>query len=365
MERTPIKIPLPCYGLEYNRTDPTCQQCPHSKGCLVYMGSRADKVPVDRVQFDIVPKEFVKNRYDMHDPELPHLQRLYTDCYSTVFHLNPTDNVQQYKKEIAANALKANCSLRLFMLANMVAHQLHDGLVIKNTQRQRSARFTVKQLAGELSLKRAAMYQEMCQERYGVFSLSSLAVLVDSDNKDTLEDTMLRSEVTAANWLVRFRIFNSQPLEVPMYDSIEQQLAPEWLAIEQSYMTHILKPHIESGRRATPVLERHRYSVWQTHQYYKKRVSEQRIVWLARQAIFPEAVRQVCATFSLHADDLLHPRVYTLDPVENPNKSPLDYWRTLALAIRHYHCWLYLGGAPSYFTPRRNAVLTRGSLVTE
>ena len=47
MLQVPQKAPLPCYGLEHNRADPMCQQCPHFDGCLEHMGSRADKLPLE------------------------------------------------------------------------------------------------------------------------------------------------------------------------------------------------------------------------------------------------------------------------------------------------------------------------------
>jgi hypothetical protein len=65
----------------------------------------------------------------------------------------------------------------------------------------------------------------------------------------------------------------------------------------------------------------------------------------------PEALKQVLSAFNHKPDDFLYPR--------EPVTDPMKFWFHLALAIRHYHCWLYLNNEPSYFTPRRNANLTK------
>ena len=316
-------------------------------------------MPLDKVQFDIVPSQFRMESFEMDDPELPHLQRLYSDCYSSVFHRNPTDNITKFREEVARNAQLADCSVRLFIMANMVAHTEHEKSVIGHTAKQRAAQFSAKLLTGNLSVKRAQMYQEMCRDRYGTFSLSSLAVLTDVDNYDDMESAMLRSEITAAQWLVRYKIFHSDPAEPKLYDSEELQLAPEWLATEQTYTDCVLKPYIEKTLKGTELQERHRFKVFQTLGYYKKHLASQRLAWISRQRIFPEAVRRVCSTFNHDTGDFLHDRTFTLDPNAVPKRSPLEFWKSLALSIRHYHCWLYVNGEQSFFTPRRNEILTR------
>ena len=202
MERQPQKSPLPCFGLEHDKFDPKCQTCPHYDDCRLYMGNRLDKVPLNRIKFDLMPEtpehskfNFKKDAFEMDDPELPYLQRLYTDCFYSVFSRNALDNASQYKDLIARNARKASCSVRMFMLANMVAHQVHEQAVITNTEKGRATTFRVRLLTGDLSIKRAKAYQEMCHDRFGTFSLTSLSVLTDADTSD-LEATMLRSEIT-------------------------------------------------------------------------------------------------------------------------------------------------------------------------
>jgi len=351
MERTPQKAPLPCFGLEHSRTDPVCQQCPHEKECAKYMGFRYDKVPLDKVRWDLVPEKFKMEALDMDDPELPHLNRLWVDCYLSVFHKKPKESISLYAEKIAANARAVPCSVRMFILANMVAQREHERQIVENTDKLNRSPFRAKMLTGALSIKRATTYQEMCHDEFGTFTLKSLSILTDNDPdgeedlKDDMESIMLRSEVTAATWYVRYKIFNEGPGEDTLYESEELQLAPEWLAIEQTYIDIILKPYIERKIKGSPSVERHRHNVFQVHAHYKRNMSVQRVAMLARQRIMPEAIRQVCSVFNHTADDFLYPR--------EPESKPMRFWRRLALTIRHYHCWLYLNNEPSYFSSRR------------
>lgn len=349
MERTPQKAPLPCYGLENNTLDPRCQACPHSVGCRELMGSRLDKVPLDRLTFDIVPKSFRLEAFEMDDPELPHLRRLYTDCYMSVFRKNPVGNAFLAKEAIAANARRAKCSVRMFLLANMVAHKVHQAEIIEHTEKARPSTFNPKSLATKFSVKRAEKYQAMCADEFGTFSLTSLAVLTDSEDKDDMESIMLNSEITAARWIVRYKIKNGGPPEQPMYESEELRLAPEWLAIEDSYINLILRPYIDRKIKSTEAIEQHRFNVFQVHCYYKRHLNHQKLAFTTRQRILPEALKHVMSAFNHRPGDFLHPRT--------PVTDLMGFWKSLGLTIRHYHCWLYLEGEQSYFTPRRNEVL--------
>jgi hypothetical protein len=359
MERIPQTAPLPCYGLERSMADPQCQTCPHTEGCRLHMGVRDGKVPLDKVKFKIAPACFDMEVLRAEDPELPHLQRLYCDCYASVFQRNPVDNVSLYRKQIIDNANKASCSVRMYLLANMVAHVVHERTVVGHTEKARAATFTAKLLAADFGVKRAQTYQQLCHDRFGTFNLTSLSVLADTDQKNTLADIMLNSEMVAACWLVRHRIFHSGESEPLMYEDKELQLAPEWLATEETYLRHVLRPYCGRTLKGTEAVERHRHNALQTHKYYKKHVTAQKLAWITRQQIFPEAVRRVCANFNHKPGDFLHERTFVVDPNVQPVRSPLDFWRTLGLAIRHYHCWLYVNGEQSYFTPRRTLLKAR------
>lgn len=350
MERIPQKAPLPCYGLEHDRFDTTCQACPHAEGCVQKMGVRYDMVPLTKVKWNLVPETFAGEALQMDDPEIPHIKRIYAECYESVFHRrHETHPDYRAAKTVVMNSLRVPCSLRMFILSNMVAQREHERQTIQHTSKMVPTKFTFKMLSGPLAVKRAKAYQEMCHNEFGTFTLKSLSVLTDDDVnelaiKDDMPARMLRSEVTAAQWLVRYKIFNGGSGELAMYQSVELQLDPAWLAIEQTYINLILKPYIDRKLKGSEAEERHRFNVFQTHGWYKRHLSDQRVAFLARQQIMPEAVARVLSNFSHDTNDFLYPRP--------PETDPMKFWLRLALTIRHYHCWLYLHGENSYFTPR-------------
>lgn len=352
MERTPQKAPLPCFGLEHDKYDKQCRACPHADACIEHMASRVDKLPLDKLRFDILPEKFRVHSYAIHemeDPELPYLQRLFCDCYASVFGKNPTENISRYKDLIAAGARKVPCSVRMFIMSNMVAHEVHEATVIEHTEKNRAARFTGKLLTGKLAVKRATEYQEMCQERFGTFSLKSLEVVTDTD-KDSLEETMFNSESTVGNWIVAYKIHARAPrLEtiLALYADKELALAPEWLALEETYTEHVIRPYLDK-KTGSETLQRHRFNVWQAHAQYKNRISIGRNAWLARQQILAKTVATVVSNFGYRPGDFLYPR--------EPITDMFTFWMELGGVIRHNHCWRFLRGEPSYFTARREIV---------
>lgn len=347
MEQKPKTAPLPCFGMEYVASDPVCQKCPHVADCVLYMGSRANKVTLDKVRFQIVPDEWKTYQYDAEDPELPQLQRIYVDCFMTIFKRSPTENVSRFKEEIKTNAMHAHCSIRMFFLANMVAHEVQEKEVINHSEKARAAAFKAKLLTGELSVKRAEMYKQMCKEKYGAFTLNSLNVLTDED-RDPLSDKMFHSELTAAHWLIRYRIHKRASKEEALkelYVCEELQLCPEWLAIEESYATLVLKPYTQK-HSGTDLEQAHRFNVLQTYRSYKRNMSQAKNAWFTRQDILRSAVVHVITKFGYNPADFLHSR--------NPVPNSMDFWLDLAIAIRHNHCWKFLNNEPSFFAGRRS-----------
>lgn len=349
IEREPKKAPLPCFGLEHDKYDKECQACPHAEACVEHMASRVNKVPLDRLRFDIIPEAFRHHtfaHYELEDPELPYLQRLFSDCYASVFHKNPTENISRYRDQIAISARRVPCSVRMFILSNMVAHEINENVVMEHTEKGRAARFTGNLLTGALAVKRACEYQKMCQDRYGTFSLKSLEIISD-DDKDSIEETMMLSEQTAGNWLVAYKIHNRAP-KIEMFQGLyadkELQLAPEWLALEESYSELILKPYL-STKTGSETLQRHRFSASQCLTRYKQRPSIGRYAWLARQQTLKETVRVVLANFGYHPEDLLYP--------QEPIRNIFEFWIELGTVIRHNHCWRFLNGEPSFFSRHR------------
>ena len=357
MVREPQKAPLPCFGKEYQETDARCYHCPHQKLCCEYMGAQLNRVPLDQITFNLMPEPSENGRVDLHrdflkyklsedDPDAKNIQFLYERCYKVVFNRMPTDSAEQHRLKIQANAKEANCSLEAFLLSNMVAHQNHDSIVNKNTQ-TRVASFRAHLLTGALSIKRAHAYLSICRKRFGTFSTNSLLSLSDAPRRDTLENTMLNSETTFATNLINTKMVTSTPTELQLYEAVELQLAPEWLALEATYFDYILKLSAAGQLKAAGVLARHRHDVIQMHGAYKRSRALCRQAFISRQEIMPEAVNRVLSHFGYAPTDFLFFR----DPVTNVYK----FWLLLALAIRHHHCLRFLEGETSCYRTRLHA----------
>jgi len=352
-EPTPVTVPLPCFGLEYSPRQRKCQDCPHQTDCKVYMGSKLDKVPLDKVLWNIVPENYGVEAYGYADDlEQPHLRRLYEDCYRSVFGELPKDAslVSLHQRAIVKNAMAAECSVRLFMLACMVAHKMVQEDVVRHTEKLEASNFSAVSLTKPGAVSKAIAYKEVCAREFGTYSPTSLLILAKERNEksqfESFLDGLLSSEITAAKNLIQYKIHHSGPWEQAAYESDELSLSPHWLALEEDYVNKVLNPYLENPKRkkVSRAIYDHRYNVLDTIKFLKKNPSYAKTLWLWRQQIMPKAVLAVLRYFNLRTDDFLYSR--------NPVRKTMDFWKTLALAIRHYHCWLYVQGLPSFFTRR-------------
>ena len=343
MERIQIKAPLACFGLEHSATDEACCACPHQAECVKFMGFRAGKIPLDKIRFSLFPKG-VAPFSEQENLESPTLNALYLDCYKTVFNKKPEtrDSASQFQVEIQQNARRARCLTRLFILANMVAHSLAQGAEIDFTERGKARRFHAGMLKGNLAVYRAEKYGKLCNDRYGTFCLTSLAALSESDLElNEMETLMLNSEVTAGQFIVSRKIHVGRPPFEALYEAEEFKLDPRWLAIEDNYVQTVLLPY-NADKRGGAGLKDHRHSVNLTLGEMKRSKTYQKLAFHARQKIMPTAVTNVLSYFNLKPSDFLYPAV----PVTNA----LQFWVDVGRTIQHYHCWLTLQGAPSYYT---------------
>jgi len=130
-----------------------------------------------------------------------------------VFGKEPTDyNMSRHRAAIIANVQHAGCSLRLFLLANMIGHQRMQQEIVAKTPLARSKPFKLRQLAEKRALERASMYADLCHKEFGTFSLSTLTALAETNTEDNdLEHRLLNSEVTAGRWLVGHKMVHGGP----------------------------------------------------------------------------------------------------------------------------------------------------------
>jgi len=345
LELVPVQKPLPCYSLEYNKTDPRCQNCPHQTGCIQHSGSRADKISLDKLKFKLVPEAFAKAYdFDMEDPELPHIQRTYFKCFEVVFGKPPVDDMSRFAQEVLAGARKTNNSIQMYMLAAMVGHREAQKIRMEKLGLAIPRPFTAKKLTGPVALKHAKMYAEMCSNEFGAFALSSLSSLVEEDfTSKTLESKMLHSESTVGKFIVSYKIFHGGPPWASLFDAHELTLDPYWLAIDDTYTREIFMPYQEN-KRGSDAIKTHRFSVGQVMGHLKKHSNAAINAFRARETIMPRAVAEVVAFYGFRLDD------FNIDP--DPITDPMEFWVYLGRAVQHLHCLLYLEGMPSLLNRR-------------
>jgi hypothetical protein len=339
--------------LEHSSRDPKCRRCPHEEECVQFMGVREDKIPLSEVRFDVIPPASRKelDRETLEDPEIPQLRRLYTICFATVYgqklaeHVMPKgdpDLCGELHPEIIKGAHEADCSVRLFLLANMVAHQAAQNIMIEAPESNKAKVnvFRAKQLGSPRAVSNAKEYAAMCYKDYGSFHVSSLEKLTKDEMVLNFDDNLLASEITVGKFLVNHKIHRGGPPWEDLYAEKELDLDPYWLAIEPNYQATVLEPYVKDKLGNSAVKE-HRWKVIQVIRYLKRNSRIQLAVFEKRQEILREALLAVVSSFGYWPDDFLW---------ENkPVTDSLELYVYIGRAIQHHQCLLYLRGEPSVF----------------
>jgi hypothetical protein len=326
MDRVAISAPLKCYGLELDFKDERCRECPHQTGCKVHMGQRASDHKISTLTFKLTPAALDSSK--LNDPELATLQQLYENCHRTVFDRGPADrldNKPNANRKLEQAADEVSCSVRMFILANMVGHQAASP----------DRTFYATMLLGEAAIKRVERYRAVCYEKFATFDLTALNTLIDSNQLNSLDNRMLTSEVTAGIWIVGYRSRISGPYREKLYNAQETALDPHWLAVEDSYAKLILVPHRESPS-GHPEIQRHRFNVSQTISVLKRHKTKARAVFEIRERNSQPAVKRVLEHYGFNPDEFV--------TKEREVTDMLKFWGQLALAIKDYHISRYLDG---------------------
>lgn len=339
-ELTPSNPPLPCFAQEFNAADPKCADCAHTVECQRYMRTRLNRVPLSKATFHILPVAYeLRFNIEADDPETPELQRVYILCHTTVFGKEPTDySMGRHREAILTNVRKADCSLRLFLLANMLGHQRMEKEFAAKTALAKSKPFKLHMLSEHKALERARMYAELCRKEFGTFTLSTLSVLSETNNDaNDIEQRLLNSEITVGRWLVGHKMIHGGPPYDLLYECEEINLDPYWLAIDDNYKKLVLDKEVKSSQE----LRRHRYSVVQSVSYLKRHRNIAIAVFRARQQMMPQAITRVLDYFGYQVDDF--------EIEDKPVTNPLELWVLLGRAIQHFNLLNYLSGEKSIF----------------
>lgn len=342
-ERTPVETPLPCFGLEYVATDPTCINCPHHVACHQSTGSRYGRIPLSNAEFHLLPKGFKLPAVDapFDDPEIPQMERVYKDCFLSVFERVPpsSDRVARLADQIVDAARRANCTVRMYFLTNMVGHRAQQQMLLKLNDRLRPTRFTSSLLVGVIAEKRVKTYAAICRKDFGTFSPAALSVVADHDvEKDSFHQRMLSSEIAAGYFIVDWKVSSGGPVEEPLYRERELTLDPAWLATEQTYIDTVITPYT-AKRCGSTLVQSHRFSVVQTITEFKKNRGLAILAFKTREDVMKKATTEVLRLMGYGVADF--------EIVNEPVTSTVDYWRLLGLAIQHHNCLRFYRGEPS------------------
>ncbi len=303
--------------------DPMCRQCDYQVECRRYMDFRVDKTTVDGVKFEIVPPKLVSDldlsKIYAEDPDAQSLQAVYTMCHETVYGTKG-GSVGKDRDAIIQNASQAKCSLRLFMLTNMIGwRETHEGQV-----------FYPKALIGKGAHSRLDVYASVCRSKFGTFDSKSLDALTgDSTQEGTnLESKMFNSEVIAGSWIVGFKATKGGNPIASMYHNKECELDPHWLAIEDSYRDilreHLVKPFGNESEN------RHRFTTTQIIGELKRKPTKAKAVFQARQNILPQAAQRIMGMRGLSVNDVECPK--------KPVLNALEFWKKIGLVVQHLEC---------------------------
>ena len=340
MERIAQKTPTPCYGLEFDLTTKECQACTVQKGCFEQLGRRRTVVPINRAEFKLVPSKFEIDAENLIDPETPHVERTYVLCYQTIFGKRPQDTVGQNKAKLLQYVKATACSMRLFMLTVMIAWREKQKDILGKSDLSTGI-FVSKLLARPHAISQLDQYREMCRKEFGTFDLSSISTLVEEEYSESdMERRMHLSELVAAKAYVALKVHKGGPVWAQFYSMTELQLDPYWLAVEESYEEHILRPYL-AGNRGTKTEARHRHSVAQVKSQLKKHKQFAIGVFQAREAAIRKAISPVLYTFGYDVQDF--------EVTSEPFTNAMEFWVMLARAIQHDQCLKLLAGDRNRF----------------
>jgi len=343
--RTAKSSPLDCFALEYNAFVPKCRACPHAKECVQHMGSRLKKIPLSRVDYRLVPEalwDYAYHAIDQYtDPEIPVIEQTYIICFTTVFDRHPKDRIGEHAAFVCARAKELNCSVRLYILANMLAWQSVQEEKERVQPDAPVQTFSAKALAGKMAMERAKVYAEVCRREYGTFSIASIDTQTGSQlEKNSLDQVLLRNEIAVGRFIIGWKLENAGPVYEQLYNALELSLDPRWLATESSYRPiideHLIKP------KGTSTIRDHRFSVTTVIRHLKHSRQSCIATFRTRELIMPRAVGEVLRYFGFKADDF--------DVDDKPITEPLKVWVHLARAISQYNCWLHITGHDSIYS---------------
>lgn len=329
--RKPVETPLECYGSEYDEEDSVCIACPHKEGCYAALGSRAGRVPLSRLQFDLCPEAIRPKR----DSITVRLQAVYMDSYYRYYDRLP-------KSKISRDDASAIISLAKTYGVSPANYIRYVSAIY--SEAYVSLPLSIKKLTNATIASNLDPYREAVIGVYGIFNLEALEKMLFGSVRST-SDMMFMSEVYAGAWIVGKKLRSGSDAVEELLLKHELRLNPAWLAIEESYLELIYRPHIEAMNIATDIprsILSHRKAVSVETANLKNRTggwSLARHRFLAREEIMPAAIKKVLRAFHMTPDDF--------EMLDEPVTDTLLFWSRLGTALQHFYCLRYIEGDDS------------------
>lgn len=288
------------------------------------MHGRAGRKTLSNVTFSLLPENL--RSYALEDPvEVRYFQSLFEMCHTQVYGKASGLSVSQLAKKVCQLASKAKCSVRLYVLTNMLGYQLAWP----------EEDFKPSALADGRAYWRVATYCAVCVERYGSVTEGSLSTLLKSDvTAYSPYAHMEESEFTVATKLIDYRLRNDGAPYDAVLTAVENEVWPEWLAVEPRYYQRFTAQPVGglfAAREAHGRMKKHKHIAIG---YFR-----------AREAVLPHVLKKVLNHYGYDASDF--------ERKPTPVTDVLLFWTRLGLAIQHYECLKFLAGHVSMYSPPR------------
>jgi len=321
----PESSPLECFGLSWNKDDAMCQTCPYVAKCQENMGFRVERIAIGEAKFALVPEAFVR-RHEEPEADRRDIEAIYCECYRQVFGVERTvGNIGGLCERLFKMAATAGVDLRTYVLINMFGYQ----------QAYPEKAFTPGLLVDGRALYRVKVYADVCIEHFGTLNSTLLDVVTGGDLSEfDLAKRMLASEVKAGEWIVEYKLWHQGLPFQPMFDDLEPELDPGWLAVETHYEPILRQYSIREDQPTCKERLGSRHDAVMVYKRLKKRKHEAIAYFRARERIMPDAVKTILSRYGYDGNDF---------EVENkPFTDPLQFWNRLATAIQHLECLLFV-----------------------
>jgi hypothetical protein len=288
------------------------------------MGDRLSRIAVSEAQFALVPDTIPRRTEELNE-DYRDVEATYCACYRQVFGEDPVGYVGLYREKVFKLADACQVTVPMFILINMFGHfQAFPETV-----------FTPAMLVDNRAANRVRVYASACRKKFGSLSTQLLDTATNGDLVIYLLDKRMReSEILAGRWLIDYKLYHAgQPYEL-LFNELENELDPAWLATEQHYKQFIDDWSVRKNAPLDKETWATRHAALEIYKRMKKHRHEAISNFHSREKAMPEAVKTVLNERSYAPADF--------EITSRPVTDPLNFWSRLGTAIQHMECLLFV-----------------------